>query len=381
MPPASGQQEADNSLGPLWITLGLFVLGGFIWYFFSTEIIAFILNIRLYETDFINLFVPSSWTDSLNSAKQFILTAKQGGYSGVTFTDLMDISNVVGNYIRYPIAVVLVGLGALMYFSNPLARFKKVYTMRMLLDAEKDNWPQVIPVAKLNLAKQDIHKGPWAMAMQPMQFAKANNLVVFEQPKVENRFATKMQPTASINRDDARRTFAMQMGRYWVSPEALPIHARALFAVFAARVNGDRDNAQKLLDHISRSTGSGKPDYTGAEQLLRKHKDNKYIIRLTKRHAFELTVMASLLEFARQDGVIATADFLWLKPVDRKLWYMLNTVGRQTPFCEIAGPFAHWIAEKEFGKRLNVPMVEEAVTGLEMAIKEIIYHPDEDEEG
>ena len=268
-----------------------------------------------------------------------------------------------------------------MYFSNPLARFKKVYTMRMLLDAEKDNWPQVIPVAKLNLAKQDIHKGPWAMAMQPMQFAKANNLVVFEQPKVENRFATKMQPTASINRDDARRTFAMQMGRYWVSPEALPIHARALFAVFAARVNGDRDNAQKLLDHISRSTGSGKPDYTGAEQLLRKHKDNKYIIRLTKRHAFELTVMASLLEFARQDGVIATADFLWLKPVDRKLWYMLNTVGRQTPFCEIAGPFAHWIAEKEFGKRLNVPMVEEAVTGLEMAIKEIIYHPDEDEEG
>ncbi len=53
-----------------------------------------------------------------------------------------------------------------------------------------------------------------------------------------------------------------------------------------------------------------------------------------------------------RDGVQASADFLWLKPIDRRLWYMLNTVGRQTPFAEVAGPYAHWLAEREMGKRI-----------------------------
>jgi intracellular multiplication protein IcmP len=56
---------------------------------------------------------------------------------------------------------------------------------------------------------------------------------------------------------------------------------------------------------------------------------------------------------------------------------MLNTVGRQTPFVEVAGPFAHWVAEKQIGRRLLVPMVEEATNALELSLKEIIYHPDE----
>ena len=58
---------------------------------------------------------------------------------------------------------------------------------------------------------------------------------------------------------------------------------------------------------------------------------------------------------------------------------MLNTVGRQTPFVEVAGPFAHWVAEKEMGKRLLVPMVEEATNALELALKDIIYKQDEPE--
>ncbi len=34
------------------------------------------------------------------------------------------------------------------------------------------NWPQITPVLDLDLIKTDIDKGPWAMAMTPMQFCK-----------------------------------------------------------------------------------------------------------------------------------------------------------------------------------------------------------------
>lgn len=377
---AQQQQESDNSMSAIWITVGCFIVFGFIWYYFSAQIVAFVFDIRRYEIDVIAVFVPSGWAKSLDAARKFILDAKAGGYEGVTVTNLVDVSLIVGNYLRYPVALVIAGLGFFIYIGNPIAKYKHIYTMKSLLAVGKKIWPQVTPVASLDLINSPIDKGPWAMAQRPMDFARKNNILIIEKQEGKSRFELRVPVTASINRDAARRLFALQLGRYWSSPDALPDHARALFAIFAARVNGDRDGAAKLLDHISTSSGTGTLSFSGMDALLEKHKNNKYIIRLTGRHAFEVTVMASMLEFARQDGVVASADFLWLKPMDRRLWYMLNCIGRQTPFCEVAGAYAHWIAENEFGKRLNVPMVEEAVNALELAVKEIIYHEDESEE-
>ena len=87
--------------------------------------------------------------------------------------------------------------------------------------------------------------------------------------------------------------------------------------------------------------------------------------------------MAAMLEFARQDGVYATADFLWLKPLDRRLWYTLNTVGRATSFAEVAGIHAHFKTEKLFGRKIATPNVDSAVLALEVALDEVIYKADE----
>ena len=53
-----------------------------------------------------------------------------------------------------------------------------------------------------------------------------------------------------------------------------------------------------------------------------------------------------MLVAARTDGVLASAEFLWLKPVDRQLWFMLNSIGRRTPFVEVSAPYAHWLVER-----------------------------------
>ncbi len=88
--------------------------------------------------------------------------------------------------------------------------------------------------------------------------------------------------------------------------------------------------------------------------------------------------MASLLEIARIEGVLTTAEFLWLKPVDLRLWYMLNSVGRQTAVVEIAGLFAHWRAEKRLERPLRTPMVKGAVTVLEKDITTVLYISEEE---
>ena len=101
------------------------------------------------------------------------------------------------------------------------------------------------------------------------------------------------------------------------------------------------------------------------------------IAKVVYRHAYVMTVMAAMLELSRCDGVLATSEFVWLKPLDRQLWYVLNDMGRQTPSIESAGVFAHLAAEKKFGRPLRVPMVDEAVVALGEALEEILYEPED----
>ncbi len=300
----------------------------------------------------------------------------------VTFTELLDKSRAVGEYLRYPVILILVALALYIYFAHVNLQFKKVYDMKSLVESERINWPQITPVLKLDLVKEDIDKGPWAMALTPMQFAKKYGLLQKEKKVVTAlTMSAKLrhQVTVEIRKDEAHRVFVLQLGDYWKNLEALPIATKALFAVFAARINRDRNGAQALLLQIADSAQTGKLNFSGVDALLRKHVKNKLIARTVHSHAYVLTVMASMLTLARNDGVLASADFLWLKPVDRRLWLMLNSVGRQTVFSEVAGPFAHWNVERVMGRPLRSPRVDEAVNGLEAAIKDILYIEEDDD--
>ncbi|HXF28545.1 MAG TPA: type IVB secretion system coupling complex protein DotM/IcmP, partial [Chlamydiales bacterium] len=211
-----------------------------------------------------------------------------------------------------------------------------------------------------------------------MQFCKRHRLLQEHKAQPREGMIRKEwnRIEVTLKRGQANKVFSLQLGTLWQGIDRLSPHTRALFAIFAARYNGDSKGSAALLAHISASS-SGKLDFSGTDPLLKKYVETKGIKKIMESHAYVLTMMAAMLEAARQDGVQASSDFLWLKPIDRRLWYMLNTVGRQTPFVEVAGPFAHWVAEKEIGRRLIVPMIEEATNALELTLKEIVYRPDE----
>ena len=159
--------------------------------------------------------------------------------------------------------------------------------------------------------------------------------------------------------------------------DTLPIYIKALIIIFVARAQRDRAVASKLLKQIAASAASGKLDFSGVEETLRKYKHSKVVKWLEGRHAYVYSLMATMLEIARVDGVLATAEFLWLKPVDRRLWYVLNSVGRQTSVVEVSGPFSHWLAEKKMGRALKTPMVKSAVDALENTMLDTLFVPDE----
>src|SRR5260363_436592 len=64
------------------------------------------------------------------------------------------------------------------------------------------------------------------------------------------------------------------------------------------------------------------------------------------QHPYPRTLLMALLIEARTLGVLPSSHFIWLKPLDRALWYALNTAGRKVPFIESAGVFNQMQAER-----------------------------------
>lgn len=364
---------SDNSTAILWGTAALFAVLGGIWVLFKNYISAFYLHVKLYEIDFLSLFSEQHFAPLRAS----IISTLSGGYSNVTFSELIQLGSQVGDVLRYPLVILLLALGVLVYFGNTTRVFRHTYNMKNLAKLEKNNWPQIAPVVGLDLLKTNVDVGPWAMAMSPMQFAKRYRLIDEIRPERREGMSRKDWDKVDIvlKRGEANKVFALQLGPVWKGVDKLPPYTKALFAAFAARINADSKSAQNLFAQLSASATT-KLNTQGVDELLKKYINTAQVKQIIETHAYVYTVMASMLETAREDGVQASADFLWLKPVERKLWYTLNTVGRQTPFAEVAGIFAHWVAEKEAGLKLLVPVVDEASKALDIALKEVIYRPE-----
>lgn len=365
-----------ESLDFLWMVVVIVIAAFAIWYFYQKEITSFIFLIRLYEVKLIRIvvewlspvftfltFSPPSMAD-LNQWEGYIASRPVN----ISFDSVEEISQLVGSYLAYPVMVILGLLGLFIYRKHVTLKFKTIFSMQTLKKAELNVWPQSKPTLGKDLVSEDLKKGPWAMAMTPVAFC--------EQHKIIKSIVKDGKSIGKLVRGPAYRVFSLQTGRLWPGLNGLKIHVKALLAIFSAKANHDTDLANKLLDQISTSSGTGKLDFSGVQEVLNKYYPSKVVQRTIAHHAYLLTVMASMLELARTDGVLASAEFLWLKPIDRTLWYMLNSVGRRVAVPEIAGAFAHWLAEKELKAPIRTPMVEAAVKAMEVELENTLYEGD-----
>lgn len=375
----SQQNSTDHTANFFWLLVLICLVFLAIWYFKPTWIITPVFWLRRIELDsmiygsgFLNdilsgLHLPLISTNTLITLKSSVINADA---KTLTFREFGSVNSVIGHWLRWPTIAALFGLAAVAYFRHASMMFRQKYDMNSLKEAEKENWPQIHPILSLNLVKEDPEKGPWAMAKTPLDYCKENNIV-----RLDEKDGKKIWV---IDKGPAARLFTMQLGPLWKDLFNLPIHVKALVVIFIARAQRERAVAKRFLSQISASAASGQLDFTGVNEQLMKYQNSKVLRWLRPRHAYVRTMMARLLEIARADGVVATAEFLWLKPVDRKLWYVLNSVGRQTAVVEVSGVFAHWRAEKALGRAMTTPMVKEAVKALDGCVQEILYVSGED---
>lgn len=377
-----GQQQPSDQIASFFWVLCLFTGVLLVtWWLRRQWILIPVFEFRIYET-YLLQFVLQGWTTfthwvpwlhlsvpnqvNLESIREYMVTTP---VKYIKFSDFTYINQQIGILTRYPLMIILSCFAIFLFFRHAGHRFQKEYSMEQLKKQESQNWPQITPVLSIDLLKEDLDTGPWAMAQVPLDFCKGHDMLTVGEGE-DNKLVWKLKM------EPAYRIFALQLGAPWRGVHALPIHLKALVVIFLARALRQRDIANQFLKKIAASAGHGKLDFTGIEEQLKLYQDAKPLKWLELRHAYVGCMLASLLEISRIDGVLASAEFLWLKPVDRRMWYMLNSVGRQTAVVEIAGLFAHWHAEKKLKRSLKNPMVKEAVHALDEEVQKILYIPE-----
>lgn len=379
-----GGGDDKNSMAILWIIFGIFMVGAIIWWAFAEELKKAFIYLRIAELTVINMVIkilPFLKQANIEIQQNLDVMHAVNHYS-LNIPIAEKVSETVGSYLRWPIIFILSFLAVFSYKKNIKMRYKKRYDMEKLALQECSEWPQINPVLGEDLVATDLDQGAWAMAMPPMLFCKHYKLLSISVEKNKSALSKQSMFKAHLDQTKAESLFARQLGRMWHGPKSMPIHRRAIFAAFIARGCRDSQAARDLITQMNRTCVGGdlsKIDFSGADELWNKHYNNKDVQEIIATHAYEFTVFTALFLFARQDGVFPCSDFLWLKPMDRRFWYVLSNVGRQTPFCEAAGVHAHFLAEKSLKRKLNSPVIKEAVIGLQIAINELIFIPTPEE--
>ena len=209
----SGQNAGDATSSFFWYVVLLAVAFILVWFFGKSYIIPPVFYLRNAEIallswvlqgwNFLASFVHLPLADvvDLKRIQHFMGTAVA---KKVTLDQVEYISTVIGSYYRYPLIALVGGLAYISFFHHRSARFIDVYDMNSLKKAEAGNWPEITPVLSLDLVKQNLNEGPWAMSKLPLDFCRENNLL---RVVVQNE-----KHTWSIVHGAAERLFVLQMG-------------------------------------------------------------------------------------------------------------------------------------------------------------------------
>jgi len=354
-----GSQKESGELDIIWIVVGLLLLVGVIFFLFRSYILTAILWIKYFELHIISAFVVG---DNYKGLENWAYHSSEHSTT-VRFAELRILAFEVGETLKYPCMFLCLLFAVIVYWKHPQTGYRDIESMKSLANKVRKIFPAINIINGLDLVKTSVDDGPWAMADTPIEFAKKHHLIRRDRKTGE----------IVLDSNKANLIFSQQLGQPWRGVDALPAHQKALFAIFAAFANYKRDDAETKMEEIAASltpdqvkTGKIKFD---TDTLLKKYRDSKVVQNITKRHAYTATIFMELLTEARKSGIVLNSLYLWLKPLDRKLWYVLNNVGRKAVYAEAAAIQAHWLAERRLGFAINQPMIDEAISALQEAIQ------------
>lgn len=312
--------------------------------------------------------------------------------ASLSWETMWKVLRYTGSWIRWPFALLLVLFGVAAIFMGRVGGLVRRFNMESLLKNNTESFPCLRPVVgrgKYLLSPESYDSGLWKVARTPAQFALEHGLLVNDagepftpEQALKNGLPSTELPAwghARLNGEKTLRVLTEQLGKRFEGYEGLSPCRRALAVAFLAYAGGDKKGCVALLDAVSLSYREENEqascplleDSDFSMKLKKQWEHNVSVLNekcLSIHASYELPWFMALLYRARQKGVLASSQFLWLRPLDRPLWYALNQCGGRAAWAEGFAPWAHYTAEEREGKALAEPHVAPAVASLREAL-------------
>jgi len=346
---------------------------------------------------------------------------EKGGYAAMSPEERMQLLTIAGR-CALPLYVPLMILAGTFGRSfRPDVIYRNGYTLETMIRTQSEHWltsrvsrhvnPLRVPEASATLLAKGIlaqrrkvkppvetgsllslehppqKQGAWQRALRPEEWLLGLGMCFAADHALAAEKKDWEYPSKLLEgRDRWRETdieslcelLASQLRTPWTGFEDLrPCH-QAICAVMASFYAFDITGGNALLNDLG-----GVHDAIGAKQgvmdsaivaedglmpRIRNILDGKpgrALAEVAARHAWVETAFPAMLQVARKDrGVLPAAAFLWLKPEDRLLWYILDNVGSDAVMIESAGAMSHFKAEVQIGLPIRRPAVFQAARAL-----------------
>ena len=360
--PSSDDQTGFNLIV---VAIGICVFGYLLWTNFHGQISAAVIAWRHRE-----MLLPGHFTDRFARADAEMLHANP---DWVSLRDLYGISHAIGAFWRIPACAFIGLLAVVCTLRAAPSRFKRRFDLEGLVREQLKFFPAGAALFDRKLRLTPPAEG----APLPGDFALTAEEWV-------ERFGCDVSGVFDEAR--ARRALAAQLGPRWTGPENASPAPAVIFVCFALHLTERREEAIELLGGAAAALASsdGPPReplvlagevVRYASQLLRDPEAFSAAREVAACHAYTAPALMRLLNAARlRSGVLAPAQFAWLKLVDRSLWYALHSLGFETgsvgrylhpnPRVEALGARDHWAVECAASAPVIEPDLARAIEAL-----------------
>ncbi len=345
---SKAEQHPNNEL---FFFIFILILSVIFLFLFGDAIKTALLNTRFWLATAVNFVLPgapferAAWAIEAYSTQEWDFTE-----IGLLSKDLR-----IPIFLVFGVPVLIYGVSV--WMKMPHSKGRRKMGRKELNRSEVVKWPWIGPVLKYDLIKEPIDSGDFAMALRPLEFCSTYKLM-------EGNLLDELK---------AEKFYTAQLGRLWEDSKHLRDYEKALYACFIAQIAGNKDECLERLKQISIGITAEKKDFSFADAMIKKYENHEDVKALSKDHAYVYTVLIAAWKKASMIRSIPPNHFIWLKPINRTLWFVLNVAGRRVPFPEVAGILGHYYAEGVAGHGLERPYVIKAVEGLKKGLSEIEF--------
>lgn len=353
----------------------LFGLGWCIWHFFQAELTWLVKWIRVGEIYVVSLIYGDQHRvyDSDNMVQrvgQWRNWLPKANVNDISVDVIEESTYVAVLPLKFLFIGIMAAMGTVATLYGPGTHFRRRMNLEALMAEQAKVFPYIRPFLKFDPRKLPFRAPGQPVPSQLPSFSEAlapEEWLAYHEIKLVN---------GMLDRNKAYQALALQLGRRWQGPEKLPLHAQGLFAVFALKHVRKRKESEALLAALSTCWSYDKGFRPSSKvksmikAAIRNPKVGGALLKYADQHAFETTALARCLARAREEGgVLAPAEFLWLRGQDRTLWYPLNNLGRKSYCVEAVGALVHYTNELIAGQKIPTPRFDEVITGFEKYMK------------